>query len=58
MRVKSKAMQQPLDEQDDEDKAIEREYRLKVFIYAVLLVCGLVWAISKLLSAHFALTEM
>ena len=44
--------------QDDEDKAIEREYRRKVFIYAVLLGCGLVWGISKVLSAHFSLIGM
>ena len=39
-------------------QGIEREYRLKVFVYAVLAICAIVWGISKVVSVHFTLIGM
>ncbi len=47
-----------MDEPDEEPEAIERDYRRKVWLYAVLGALVILWGIGKLLSVHFALQAM
>ncbi len=45
-----------MDELGLEERGIERRYRRAVFMAVVLFIGGMIWAIAKIMGAHYSMT--